>query len=237
MNKQSEWQADENEPPTAEEMFAYSDGTLPAEEAARVWERLQQYPELARAYTEPFPAAGAEAGDPHHLSGDEIGRRWESFRTRIPEERGGRVIQFPRTLSSIAAVLILALGGLLWQSQMKIRRLQSELAQPHMLREVVLDEDAAFRGRGPARAVVSGKDLKLVLLTNADHHEHYDAELRDISTQPGKPRWRERVERTEEDEVEITLLRIEPGQYEIVLYGITGDKTQRLGAYSFNIAP
>ncbi len=232
MNKQSDWQAEQNEPPTAEEMLAYSRGELTAEEAGRVWARLQQYPELARAYTEPFPAAGAEPGDPYYVSDEEIDRRWASFGANT----GGRVVWFPRVFRAIAAVLIVVLGGLLWQSQMKVRRLENELEQPRVLTTLTLNEDVPFRGRGPEKASVTGKDLKLVLLlTNADHFDQYKAELR--AAGESRPRWERNVERSDEDDVEITLLRIEPGQYQIVLYGITGGKTQRLGAYSFNVAP
>jgi hypothetical protein len=229
MNKQTDWQAEQNEPPTAEEMLAYSRGELTTEEAARVRERLQQYPELARAYTEPFPAAGAEPGDPHYVSDEEIDRRWASFNATA----GGGVIWFPRFVRAIAAALIVVLGGLLWQSQMKVRRLENELAQPRVLTTLTLSEDVAFRGRGPEKASVPGKDLKLVLLTNADHFDQYKAELRHAGS--SRTIWERSVVRSEDDEVEITLLRIEPGRYEIVLYGSTGPKTQRLGGYSFDV--
>ena len=236
MNDQSERQAEPNEPPTAETMLAYSRGTLPPAEAARVWEQLQQYPELARAYTDPFPAAGAEEGDPEYVSEEEIGRRWASFSKEIERERGGRVIPFPRIVSAIAAALIVVLGSLLWQSQLQVRRLRSELEAPHILREVVLSEDGTFRGGGPARQTVSGKALKLVLVTNADHHERYEAELVDTAASPARALWKKEVQRSEEDEFEITLLSIEPGRYEIVLHGISGAKSERLGAYSFDVA-
>jgi hypothetical protein len=235
MNKHSNSPAEHHGPPTAEEMLAWSNGELPADEAARVWERLQQYPELARAYTDPFPETGAEPGEPDHVSEAELDRRWTMFRKRVQGDRG-RVVQFPRILSTIAAGIIVVLGGLLWQSQMNVRQLQNELAAPRVLEQVVLDEDAPSRGGTSATRVVTGKDLKLVLLlTNADHFDQYKAELR--AAGESRPRWERNVERSDEDDVEITLLRIEPGQYQIVLYGITGGKTQRLGAYSFNVAP
>lgn len=234
MNTHSDRQAEHDQPPTAEEMLAHSRGELTAEEAARVWERLQQYPELARAYTDPFPEAGAEPGDPGYVSEAEIDQRWTAFSRHIDRGRG-RVVQFPRIVSAVAAGIIVLLGGLLWQSQMKVRRLQTELAAPRVLEAVVLEEEAPSRGGAAATRVVSGKDLRLVLLTSADHHDRYEAELRKVDSSQAV--WRRSVERTEDDEFEITLLRIEPGRYEIVLYGSTGGRTQRLGAYSFNVAP
>jgi len=234
MNTHSNRPSEHDEPPTAEEMLAYANGDLSADEAARVWERLQQYPELARAYTDPFPEAGAEPGDPDYVSEAEIDRRWTAFSKQLDGERG-RVVQFPRILSAVAAALIVVLGGLLWQSQMKVRQLQHELAAPRVLEQLVLEEEAPSRGGTPPTPVVRGKDLQLVLLTNADHFEQYKAELR--AAGDSRPRWQHTVERSEEDEVEITLLRIEPGQHEVVLYGVTGGKAQRLGVYSFNVAP
>ena len=232
MNKRTEWQAEHDQPPTAEQMLAYSRGELSADEAARVWERLQEYPDLARAYTDPFPEAGAVPGDEDYVSDEEIGRRWVSFEKKVQR---GRVVQFPRVLSAIAAALVVLLGGLLWQSQMKVRSLQRELDQPRALTEVVLNEDGGYRGASSEPTITAGQAVNLVLQTNADHHDEYRAQLRTAGSR--EVQWEDAVQRSEVDDFRVTLLRVQPGRYEVVLFGTTNGKRTLLGTYFFTVSP
>lgn len=102
------------EPPTTEEMFAYTRGTLPTDEAERVWNRLLQFPNLARAYTDAFPERGAGPGELGYLSEQEIERRWKRFRRQMDrvadrDELAGLWLAAPYAYRSASGDLI-ALG-------------------------------------------------------------------------------------------------------------------------------
>jgi hypothetical protein len=107
-------------PPTAEEVGAYLRGELAEGEAARVRALLVAYPELARTLTTPFPTDDAEPGDADYLSDEQIGARWETFRTRRLGS-GGRVLQFWQASAAIAAALAIAFGVLLWKADSEPR--------------------------------------------------------------------------------------------------------------------
>src|SRR4051812_49924113 len=142
------------EPPTAEEMLAYTRGELPAEEAARVRERLIAHPELVRTLTAQFPE-GAEPGHPDYLSDDEFAGRWAALQKRRRRSEGGRVLQFWRAFSAIAATLVLVLGAMLW-------RAQTELKNPHLLVQQVLLPDGQRGGGDVATAVTAQGEFLLL---------------------------------------------------------------------------
>ena len=80
------------EPPTAEEMLAYSRGELSGETAGRVRAWLAGNPDLVRALMEPFPADDAKPGDysinedgTYNLSEEQA--RAKKVMTMTPEER------------------------------------------------------------------------------------------------------------------------------------------------------
>src|SRR5687767_1942442 len=123
MIRKSDWQAIQEEmiaadrqqlgePPTAEEMLAYTRGELSPEQEARVRQLLVSYPELVHTLTALFPT-----DDDDSLSRDEVSKRWTSFRSQIhgKETRGGKVLQFWRASTALAAGLALVFGGLLWR--------------------------------------------------------------------------------------------------------------------------
>src|SRR6185436_7330472 len=99
-----------DDPPTAEEMLAYTRGELSPDDEAHVRERLVRHPDLVRTLTEEFPADGAEPGDPDYLSDEEFATHWNAMQQRLRPRSGGKVVQFWRTFSAIAAALALVLG-------------------------------------------------------------------------------------------------------------------------------
>ena len=71
-----------NQPPTSEEMLAYTRGELSEDDAEAFRERVMAYPELVRMLAEPFPEP-AQPGDADYLSEHEFARLW-----RAPAARG-----------------------------------------------------------------------------------------------------------------------------------------------------
>src|SRR5215213_3969389 len=65
------------EPPTPEELVAYSLGQLPEDRAARVRESLAYYPDLAKALSE--EAAPAAEDQQPYLSKQQLAADWESL--------------------------------------------------------------------------------------------------------------------------------------------------------------
>src|SRR3954453_19107713 len=76
-------------PPTAEEMLAFEDGSLPPGQMERVRGLLVAYPELARALAHPI------AEDDEPLPHGEIDGRWTEFQRTLPRRPElGRVLVF-----------------------------------------------------------------------------------------------------------------------------------------------
>lgn len=65
------------DPPTAEEMLAYSRGGLPEAEEERIRDLLVAYPELARMYGAAFPDEG------ENVSEAELAAAWNALERRI----------------------------------------------------------------------------------------------------------------------------------------------------------
>src|SRR5436309_4648463 len=102
------------EPPSAEEVLAYTRGELAPDDEARIRERLIAHPDLVRTLTTPFPE-GAEPGHPDYLSDHEFARHWKALQKR--RQRSNRGLQFWRSFSVIAATVAIALGAMLWRAE------------------------------------------------------------------------------------------------------------------------
>ena len=229
-----------DEPPTPEEMLAWSRGELSVEEAAEVRARLDEYPELARAYDAPYDQTDVQPGDPDYVSDEELDRRWAAFR-KTTEPQWGRVVPFPRVLAAAAAAAVIMIGAIVWQA-LKIRDLETRLATPRTLAEYLMHPDAA-RGentRGlPERSPVVpvGQDTKLALNYRGDDaFDGYRAEILDLNVKPPRRLWNQRdITRNEDNEFEIVLLREflrRPGRYQVVVYGLDRRTETRLATYT-----
>jgi hypothetical protein len=73
------------EPPTSDEMQAYIDGQLSAEEEADFRSRVIHYPELVRTLVAQFPEPAAP-GDDDYLSDAEFSRQWDDFHERVDRD-------------------------------------------------------------------------------------------------------------------------------------------------------
>ena len=249
MTNESDWQAVQQEmtaedraklgePPTADEMLAYTRGELPAEAAARVRAWLVCNPDLARALMQPFPSDDAQPGDPDYLSPEELAKHWASLQQRIqvPVTTSiGRLLQFPSRWTALAAAVALVFAGLYWQAESKARRLDRQLHEPRALESQLLLPDGR---RGVEQATfLTAKGDRFVLdlaLFNAARFETYHVEMSDETRSP----WRSAPIRAADEEtlsVDISREYLKPGRYRIVVYGIEGTREERLDSYTLRV--
>jgi hypothetical protein len=158
------------DPPTPEELVAWSRGKLPENEAERIRELLAYYPDLAQALAEGDAAADDE---PPILTREHLATDWELLQERMsPTVRPHVAAAASSTMSSdrriwlIAALIPTFLFAGLWvQSRLTIRTLQQQLVQPRTnLERVVLLENMT-RGGSAATPVKLQDSTGYVLLT------------------------------------------------------------------------
>ncbi|HYO12484.1 MAG TPA: hypothetical protein VE685_04725 [Thermoanaerobaculia bacterium] len=162
------------EPPSVEDLLAFSRGRLPEAEAARVREFLSYNPEMARALLEPLPfPEEIRPGDPAFLSEEELEQDRQAIqaglaqpvdagsavpentrpRRRTAELGDRRSLQRWRRSTVAAALLAAVLGGSLVWTQSEVQRLRRELETPRTdvdRRQLVPDGDRdAVGGQEP----------------------------------------------------------------------------------------
>jgi hypothetical protein len=233
------------DPPTVEELLAWERGDLSPEQAARVRQLLDCYPELARALATPFPSADPLPGDPAFLTGDVVDAQWASLQKRMhgteaaaqgPAE--ARILRFWRGATlALAAALVLAFGGLLWQKQANTR-LQKQLTQPTLRWEEQLLTPGGGRGANPAAQVLlmEGDVFHLVgSLGEPGTFSQYRVEI--AGGEPPVPLWSSSAQRSDNDTFAILVPHafLPPGQYEVILYGVNGAREERLTTYSVRV--
>ena len=213
-------------PPTAEELLAYEGGELSAEEAERVRQLLLAYPELARAYAAPFPE------DDTPLPADVVDWQWQRFRAGKDVQSGGRVLQFWRAFSAIAAAVAVIFGAMLWQKE-------SELRRPRVLPEAQILSPDGSRGIEPPHLAItpSGESVVLtVSVIGANDYEHYRVEL--VRGDARKPVWSSeplRLPKSGTFDIEIPSRTLAPGTYEIVVEGLRGTAREPVATYSVDV--
>jgi hypothetical protein len=215
-------------PPTAEEMLAFEEGSLPPEETERVRSLLVAYPELARALAHPI------VEDDEPLPQGELDGRWTEFQQTLPRRPElGRLLVFWRASAALAAALAIAFGGLLWQAR-------HELARPHVIGDEHLLEPDGQRGGGDVPPPVSlNADwcLLTVPIIGAGGYEDYRLDIH--APEKEKAAWRSGVlSRRSNDAFSIVVPRrflASPGSYQVVLYGVRGGGEERLATYSVRV--
>jgi hypothetical protein len=239
MTNKSEWQdanrrlaAEQREklgdPPTAEEMLAYSRGEMSAEEEDRIRDLLVAYPELARMYSAPFPEE-TEAGVSNEVIRDSWTEMQRRLRVTVMPARARVRNYIPTT---IAAALALVFFGLYVQAESRARDhargdLPRVLGAPQEL-----DPDG---NRGSDDPTMLRKDGDAYLLKphllNQVHYAHYSIELLGTngavwtspSAQPdGKATF----------QIVIPHDFLRPGvRYQLRIFGIDGDARRPVGSY------
>jgi hypothetical protein len=253
MITKSDWQAvrDEmaaadrrrlGEPPSADEMMAYERGELSGSDAERVRAWLVSNPDVARALIEPFPANGAGPGDPGFLSDAELSKQWVALQRRIhaPDiAPARRVVQFPARWLGLAAAVALVFAGLFWRADLEVRRLTRQLSEPRMVGQhggaLWPDQNRRGGGEEPQVTVPAGRDADFdIMLAGEALFQQYRLELSATGTQPS---WKSPASQAVDGALSIHIPRefLKPGNYRIVVYGVTGTHEERLDSYSFRV--
>lgn len=250
-------------PPTADEMLAYALGELSAPEEARVRELLLLYPELAEAMNTPFPDDDALPGEDGYLSPAEVDRHWTEMQARIgmksrvapanvatplsfpspvaaPREEHGRVLQFWRVATAIAAMLFLVCGGLLVKARNEARSLAQQLSMPKLASERQLLFPEGRRGGSDAipTLVRDGDAYLLSASLGGDPYPQYRVEIVDALTTPPQTRWTTTTvfpPHLDTFSIVIPHTFLKPGRYEMVLYGVSGSRVERLSSFAMRV--
>ena len=210
------------DPPTAEQLLAYSRGELSESEEERIRDLLVAYPELARMYGAPLP----DEPEPD-VSEEQIaaGLRNVKRRLGIPIAPSRRVWNYIPT--TIAAALALLFFGLYVQAESRARDFPRLLGAPQEL-----ESDA---NRGPATATVLQKDGEAYLLqphlAAPIRYPHYSIELYDGNV----PLWT--THSAEPDQEDTFLIVIPHGflragrTYQLRIFGMDGEARRNAGSY------
>jgi hypothetical protein len=217
------------EPPTAEEMLAYTRGELSPEDEQRVRERLVCYPDLVRTLTEPFPDEGAEPGDRDYIPDEEYASHWDALQPRLRRSKRstqGRRLQFWRTSAALAAALAVALGLGWWLSL-------PGAASPRIVEQTEsLMPDGRRGGSGTTGLVQKRGDSSLLVVPLINPRDYVEYRLELIRVKNNRTLWRSGVTRPRQDgpyagfSVLIPNEIVDRGEYRIVVHGVAG-KTER----------
>jgi len=221
-------------PPTDDELFRYIDGTLSPADEARVRELLVVYPELAAAVGAPFPTDDAQPGDPDYLTAADVSQRWNEFRRRnAPDDV--HVLPWRRVSFALAAALVIALGGVLWQSV----RLAEERRAPRLASDEQLLLPDGQRGPASAGATLTARGDRFLLvapLINPPDFPGYRIDIVNVAN--ARPLWSSPVVgRPSNDTFAIEVPRefFEPGDYRVMTYGVSGSRQEHLMSYSLHV--
>jgi hypothetical protein len=214
-------------PPSNEELFAFMRGELSPEREALVRELLIAYPELARAMAEPFP----EESD---LSEVELDTHWNSLQKRIHGDPVQRRVRFwRRTSAALAAAMILAFGGIVWQRQASVA--------PRMAAGTHLLLPDGQRGPGDAATLITADGdsfLLIVSLIGPTEFEKYRLELVTTAATP-RTLWSSPLLRRPDNDtfrIVVPSAFLEPGRYQVVVWGVNGERQERMSTYSLRVA-
>jgi hypothetical protein len=227
MNTKADWDAAAAElmaaererlggPPSPEEVAAFVSGELSEAEAERIRALLAYYPELTSILTEPAPPPARGVLTPEELAHDRA-----ALLARMPVPLAPRR-RTPTWLAVAASALFLIAVGL----GVQVQRLSSALHEPRVMSRHVLKPSPLERG--PGRKVI----------TELPAGESYRL-APDLDGFPGYERFRIDfmgrrfdVRRGEE----ISVLRLEPGDYQFDLYGIDREGPQFLATYVIRVS-
>lgn len=220
------------DPPSAEEMLAYSRGEMSAEEEERIRDLLVAYPELARMYSAPFPEE-PEAG----ISNEAIDQGWKDVQRRlgvtVMPARARMRNYIPTT---VAAALALVFFGLFVQAESRARDTARGCDLPRVLGAPQELESDGTRGVGSPTTLRKDGDAYLLKphLLNQVHYPHYSIELHDkngaVWTTPS-------AQPDEKGAFQIVIPHsfLRPGAYQLHIFGVDGEVRRDVGAYDAEV--
>lgn len=255
MSTKSEWQkairelAEEDrrklgDPPTAEEMLAYSRGELSVAEEERIQDLLVAYPELARMYSTPF-AEEPPARETDQVRPEQLAANWNDLQRRVGiaapvQHATGRVLVFRRHLpAAVAAALALVFLGLLMRSEYRARDTAREAMRPRLLASPQELTPGGSRGAGAPTMLRKDGEAYLLKprLINEVRYPHYHLELHDSRN---KAVWTNNTAEPDEDDafqIVIPHAFLRDGEdYRLQIFGVDGERRELLGSYDVRAA-
>lgn len=205
------------DPPTAEEMLAYTRGELPAAEEQRIHELLAAYPELARTLAAPFPD-----DDGGLISEQELDKRWAQFGWRARASRP----RAPYAWTALAAAIALVFAGLYFQAAIEQNRPRAISISEHL----VLPD--GHRGGG-STATVLKPDGDAVLLRVALMDDRPLSTYRVELKKDERTLWTGTAAPSHDGTLPILVPRafLEPGNYQLLVLS----EDEHIGSYSLRV--
>lgn len=242
MNTQRDWQTVNHElmaeqrrvlgdPPTAEQLLAYTRGELAPAEEDRVRDLLVCYPDAARIVAVPFPTDAAKPGEADFLPDAELAEQWTALQRRLHRTRSrtrGGIVQFPHALTALAAAIALVFAGLYWQAQSKLHR----LGGPQIVAgEQRLPRDGR-RGGGDAPAMLTATGESLLLIVPVVP-EATRVEIVQRTAGGERSLWSADAVPREDQTLAVMVPRgfLVPGEYQVVVYA----GKERVGTHSVRV--
>lgn len=224
--------------PTLDDLIAYHQGGIEDAEAERVQEHLVLCGECLDRLTEldGFVEAGAQG--PPEVGSLEEAAAWRVLRHRLAAP--SRTVP----LALAASFLVAAIGLGLWAIQQRIEtaRLREQLTQvtqPQPAATIMdLYSESTVRGAAekPSPVDLSSVDHLTVIL-NVPESPDVAAYETEIVDSEDRALWRGRVQRDEHGTIALGIPRpfLDAGSYRIVLYGVTGDRRQRIETFPLDL--
>jgi len=242
-------------PPSPEELLAYRDGRLDAAERRRIEELIAVHPDATRALADLAAFPDVEpAPETSDLTAEEIGARWQAFRSQLPEfpegpakttpaietgvRRSRRRPPFPLRLA--AAVLAgLAIGGIAGFLGGRASHVSPASAINVRIAELVPEDESGSRAVPIALEMPEGaEELVLVLGTRAQQDfSAYEAEIVDAR---GDRIWkREGLHPTAMGTFQMAFRQgaLEPGSLRLRLFGREGRSRTLIASYELRLVP
>ncbi|HYH09189.1 MAG TPA: hypothetical protein VEK11_19230 [Thermoanaerobaculia bacterium] len=235
------------DPPTPEELIAWSRGELPESEAERIRELLALYPDLAAALAEDHDDGDDEAPV---LTRAQMAADWELLQARLNEgasplpapHRAAQPPALPWQWATAASVLLtVVFAALFVRSRSTVLELREELRRPRENVERVVLLEHTSRGPGgatPVELLPSTEHLLLGLAPDDDvHASRLDATIRDADDPSRRILWRGVVTRGSDGAFSLVIPRsfFAARSYVIELYGDA--VTQPIATYTLWISP
>jgi hypothetical protein len=239
MTDKSEWQeanrrlmAEQREklgePPTAEEMLAYSRGELSESEEERIRDLLVAYPELARVYGEPFPEE-AEPG----IADEQIAAGLKDVERRLGTAVPLRAPVRRYLPTTIAAALALLFFGLFVTAESRARNHARGCQIPRVLGEPQALDPGQSRSAGKATPLRRDGEAYLLrpYLSTKVRYPYYSIELHDARG----PVWTGHAAAATTDgafQIVVPHEFLRPGHnYQLRIFGVDGETSRQVGAY------
>lgn len=214
------------EPPTIEDVEALYRDQLSDAEAERVREQLAYYPELADAMTDQQFDADLAA----------IARENEPAAASAVAAVTPRWFSPPVLALAASLVVVLAIGGVYLGTR---NGLDSRQVVTRVLDADGLKGGTRGSGQTPIQLSTATDYLLKPVLRPQRPYGEYRLELVDIDSSPPQSIWTRNDVQREPDgsfPVNVSTSDLQPGVYQLVLYGIDGERAEQLATYTIRFS-